>query len=320
MNILRLPTAAFFLMTLSILACSPSVMFGDEFLTQVSTGFVGTISPGGTISITNLTGPDGIFVIPLSINDSGQIIEQTGEFASFLYSGGSFTSISVPMASFTLASGINNSGQITGSSTLGPFIYNSGTYTTFSIMGSTNGVGVYGISNTGQIVGSFQVDANTNLEHPAGFIYTSGAVQTYDPSPSGTVFRGINSSGIVVGGTSTGQAFLYDSNSGIETPFSVPGATSTGALAINDNGQVVGQFRDSTNTTRGYLEFGGQFIIVDYPSGPNTVNVNTILTGINDEGQFVGWTFYDRVPEPSTLCLLGVGLFCFAMRFRNKCN
>jgi len=185
-------------------------------------------------------------------------------------------------------------------------------------MGATSSVAPNGISNTGQIVGSFQVDANTNLEHPAGFIYTNGTVQTYDPSLSGTVFRGINSSGIVVGGTSTGQAFLYDSNSGIQTPFSVPGATYTGALAINDNGQIVGQFTDSTNTAHGYLEFGGQFITVDYPSGPDTVNVNTILAGINNEGQVVGWTFYDRVPEPSTLCLLGVGLFCFAMRFRNR--
>lgn len=316
MNILRLHTAAFFLMTLSILACSPSVVLGDEFLTQISTGFVGTINAGGTISVTNLTGPGGAFVIPLSINDGGQIVEQTDEFASFLDSGGSFTSISVPGASSTFASGINNTGQITGSSSLGPFIYNSGTYTTFSIMGATNGVGANGISNTGQIVGSFQADANTNFEHPAGFIYSNGTVQTYDPTLSGTVFIGINSSGIVVGVTSTGQAFLYDSNSGIETPFSVPGATFTGAGGINDNGQIVGHYNDSTNTAHGYLEFAGQFITVDYPSGPNTVNVNTILTGINNEGQFVGYTFYDRVPEPSTLCLLGMGLFCFAIRFR----
>src|SRR5258708_7779711 len=138
MRSFQVHAAAFFVATLLILVCSPSVTVADEFLTQVSTGFVGTINAGGTISFTNLSGPGGIFIIPLSINDSGQIVEQTSEFASFLDSGQSFTSISVPGASSTLASGINNSGQITGSSSLGPFIYNSGTYTTFSIMGATN--------------------------------------------------------------------------------------------------------------------------------------------------------------------------------------
>ena len=100
------------------------------------------------------------------------------------------------------------------------------------------------MSNSGQVVGSFQADVNTNLEHPAGFVYTNGTVQTYDLNgQSGTVFRGLNSSAEIIGSTFPGgleQAFLYDANSGVETPFIVPGAVSESTLGINDNDQIVG--------------------------------------------------------------------------------
>jgi hypothetical protein len=247
----------------------------------------------------------------MSINDRGQIVLVGSQFNCFVDSGGTYTAINVPGTSFTYALGINDSGQVTGYSSLGPYIYSSGSYNLFSILGATESVGVNGISNSGQIVGSFQVDVNTNLEHPAGFIYTNGTVQTYDPGTSGAAFLGINSSGKVVGDTSTGQAFLYDSRSGTVTPISIPGANEIGALGINDSGQIVGQF--STNTTHGYIESGGQFRIINYPTGPDTVNVNTVVTGINNEGQFVGYTTYDRVPEPSTFSLLGIGLFGLAI-------
>jgi probable HAF family extracellular repeat protein len=68
-------------------------------------------------------------------------------------------------------------------------------------------------------------------------------------------------------------------------PF-VPSATiGTEALGINDQGQIVGQYNDSSGL-HGFLYAAGVFTPLDVPfSG----TVATIAFGINDRGQIVGY-------------------------------
>jgi probable HAF family extracellular repeat protein len=69
------------------------------------------------------------------------------------------------------------------------------------------------------------------------------------------------------------------------TTYDVPDATSTnlGAAAINDRGQIVGQYDDAGGTTHGYLLSEGSYTTLDVPG-----STLTSANGINDRGQIVG--------------------------------
>src|SRR4051812_4413319 len=66
------------------------------------------------------------------------------------------------------------------------------------------------------------------------------------------------------------------------TQIDPPGAFSTGANGINDAGQIVGGFNDSTGT-HGFLYTGGSLTQIDVPGASFTT-----VFGINDAGQIVG--------------------------------
>ena len=68
-------------------------------------------------------------------------------------------------------------------------------------------------------------------------------------------------------------------------PIDVPGAASTFAHAINDNGQVVGGFvaDEFDGRTQGFLLVKGKFITLDAPTADSTMAL-----GINNKGHIVG--------------------------------
>ena len=66
------------------------------------------------------------------------------------------------------------------------------------------------------------------------------------------------------------------------TQIDVPGASATTANGINDAGQIVGWFNDSTGT-HGFLYTGGSFTPIAVPGATFSQ-----ATGINDAGQIVG--------------------------------
>lgn len=67
------------------------------------------------------------------------------------------------------------------------------------------------------------------------------------------------------------------------TQIDVPGAILTNALGINNTGQIVGIFANSTGPLHGFLDTGGSFTQLDVP-GTNM----TVPNGINDAGEVVG--------------------------------
>jgi hypothetical protein len=54
------------------------------------------------------------------------------------------------------------------------------------------------------------------------------------------------------------------------TTFDDPSGTDTSALAINDAGQIVGDYRDATGV-HGFLKSGGTYTTIDDPSAGVTV-------------------------------------------------
>lgn len=99
------------------------------------------------------------------------------------------------------------------------------------------------------------------------------------------------------------------------TSVDVPGATVTEAHGINDAGQIVGAYQDTTGTYHGFLSSGGILSTIDVPGATFTV-----ANGINDLGQVVGvyadatWAYHGflatptSVPEPASFLLLASGL------------
>jgi uncharacterized membrane protein len=67
------------------------------------------------------------------------------------------------------------------------------------------------------------------------------------------------------------------------TTLNIPGAVTSTALGINDQGAIVGAFTTSTTDDRGFLLFQGQFTHFNFPGAESTEAVD-----INNNGQIVG--------------------------------
>jgi probable HAF family extracellular repeat protein len=89
------------------------------------------------------------------------------------------------------------------------------------------------------------------------------------------------------------HGFVY--SNGSYTPISDPlGTNGTAVTGINNQGQIVGYYLDSSNVQHGYIYSGGTYITVDAPLGDH----GTVVTGINDAGQIVGY-YLDNSGAPT---------------------
>jgi hypothetical protein len=201
-------------------------------------------------------GVDGTYIYDWSggINDAGDVIgsyfDSNGVSHGYLDIGGNFTALTDPTAG------------------------TAGTY-------------AFDVNNHDEVVGTFLT------ETAYGYVYLKGAYQTIsDPLGTATYALGINNQGDVVGNyqfsagppTNNGreEGFIY--SHGKYTTISDPNGTITTATGIDDKGDVVGYYED-TNGIHGFFYSKGQFTTINDPLAPN----NTILTGINNKGQIVGY-------------------------------
>lgn len=201
-------------------------------------------------------------------------------------SGYMFTTIDVPgsIPGSTDAAigegGINDLGEIVGnfadSTGVHGFLYNGGKFTTINPPGSTFTV-LSGINNRGQILGS-----SSSVPSPEGnFLYEHGV---FTPLNVPAFLFGLNDRGQIVGQIcdNTGCHGLLDTRGSIAT-LDVPGSTNTGATAINNPGQIVGTYQDTTGLFHSFLDTRGVFTNFDVPGSGFT-----LAFGINDPGQIVG--------------------------------
>ena len=232
-----------------------------------------------------------------SINDAGQYVGSSGSGLVYqnqyslpnqLVSGGATTSLTmVPYA-------INNSGVIAGS--VGTSSHNAALYQDGQIVNLSKDFGLHGI-----------IDSATAISNSGYTIVTEGLMGGSNPVhyllyiPTGSRFNGV-----------TGPNIIDLTN--------LPGGSGKFALAVNDQGQVVGN---------GFLYTGGQFLSLrGLLPAPSTSQWSTLnATGINDAGQIVGQGLIDgqehaflmtpeasQVPEPSTLLIFGLASAAFALR------
>ncbi|MDR3566903.1 MAG: hypothetical protein P4L43_02640 [Syntrophobacteraceae bacterium] len=157
------------------------------------------------------------------------------------------------------------------------------------------------INNYGDIAGTYS-SGSANAQSRM-FLYSAGAYFTLPDAPNAasnsTSPLGINDSGGIVGnyyvsgsnstnGHEYGFLYCYNTFFPLSDPNALPdsqGATWTEAHGINDQGAIVGVYRDSRDISYPYLYAAGSFN--PFPGAPGLVGT-TIPYGINNNGDVVG--------------------------------
>ena len=201
--------------------------------------------------------------------------------------------------------GINSAGVAAGwcTNTSGVqigFTYNRGTFTDIHIPGAllTNAIG---INDAGSVVGTY-VDSS-GVQH--GFLQVGGIITTLN-TPPGVVGLatawGINNAGVmtVYGTNSSGNYLSFTTADGgmTYTPFHTPGEGSIGTAIheINNNGDIIATYFDSSGNRHGVLFHAGVYYSFDDPSGVGStrgvgLNDNLVMVGRYGSGVYGGVGF-----------------------------
>lgn len=236
-----------------------------------------------------------------ALNDSGHLVGYSwlpGDTSghSFLYSNGQMTDLS-PLNSGNVVTvgptGINNAGQIASGLMIGgvyvPAIYDSKTEKT-TLLGTLGGGVATSINNSGDAVGYSYLDSLTRH----AFLYSNGVMTDIQGFEGGYSYAfGINDQGVIVGSASQDdnpdRAFFYAH--GVMSW--IGPATNSYARAVNQRGQIVGEFLTADNSAfHAFLYGNGSFTDLGLSGSPETVAYS-----INDQQQIVGtvWIPYDSV-------------------------
>jgi probable HAF family extracellular repeat protein len=176
-----------------------------------------------------------------------------------------------------------------------PFLWKNGHMSALPMVGGNNGQ-ASAINNRGQIAGYAQTSVTDSGCPPyqitAAVIWRNGKVQaqlpTVDGDPDGVAF-GINNQGQATGysGTCTAANHAVLWENGTATALPDLGIESALGVAINDQGQIVGQVASADGTTA-YGALWQNNTITSFNTLPG--DFYSFAEGINNQGQAVGST------------------------------
>jgi hypothetical protein len=297
--------------------------------------FVTINSTGGDADFTQLLGINNAGTIAGYFGD-GTIIPNNGLTVVPPYGSANFTAENFPLAVQTQVVGINNTGT-----TVGFYIDTAGNNVGFEDIGNaftsvmspnaaplstgTSFTQLLGVNDANLAAG---VDVNGTTNATEGFIVnlsTLAFTTITAPGSTATTATGINNSDVISGfdTLANGDIDGFLDSGGTFTTLSFGAGTNTMALGLNNNDQVVGSYVDAEGNTDGFVYNWVTKVLttVDNPNADGTTAFGvegTIVNGINDEGQLVG--FYantdqaavngflaNPVPEPSTWAMMLLG-------------
>jgi probable HAF family extracellular repeat protein len=228
---------------------------GDIVGSYTATTTHGFLLSGGVYSSIDHPGSRDTDIYGL--NDVGQMVgmatDKDYQSHAFVYdlSDQSFTQIRYPGAQHTGAVAINNAGMIAGdfSNLGGPdtgFESDGHKYRPITMPNWSNSF-VYAVSTSGKLLGFGSGSGGGGVFLFAGGTYKKINVpgNPLGMNPAGDAIVGTEqlSSGSIVG-------FLFQS--GTSTTLQFPGSVATFATGINDAGEVVGYFLDTSSTYHGF--------------------------------------------------------------------
>ena len=185
-------------------------------------------------------------------------------------------------------------------------------FISIDVLGNTTRTVVNGINlnlnkaSASMLVGEFDDDAgNTH-----GFLLSNDAFTQIDYTPkqadqAATTANGVNDHGEIAGTLTrtNGQVTGFFRNAqGIFTDIIAPDSVLTRPFSLNNNGDVVGQYRsnDSSQTRHAFIWNNGTFSTITPPGASGTTAI-----GINDSGHVVG-TFVNASGRHGFLLINGV--------------
>jgi hypothetical protein len=226
-----------------------------------TSGTVGFIDREGTFTLISF--PGSISTQANGLNNGGDIVGtyiDAAGFHGFKYSAGAWTAIDAPAPAppnMTRLTAINNLGQIAGNTSTGPggaFVDTGGT---FAFVGSTNLIfTVQGLNDSGEVVGVGLPRSGRSALIP---LYGMGNELAGQVVFGSETFTTINNSGqAILSGrffqglfVSTLQSSVTQTTPGQMILF--PGAATTAALGLNNNGTIVGSYIDAASVTHAFL-------------------------------------------------------------------
>jgi probable HAF family extracellular repeat protein len=205
---------------------------------------------------------------------------------------------------------LNSSGQIVGfalSNAYHGFVRNpDGQITLIDAPGATD-TNAVSINSNGQVVGYAQISFGP--EH--GFLRSGGHFsEIMYPGAIQTWALSINDSGVIMGQYSDSNSVFHGfvrEASGTYTAFDTPGAGTgngqgTTPKAMNNTGQITGQYMNSTGTHGFVRDAAGNITTFDVPGATDTspadINDNGDVTGADTDGKGV-WVSFIRHSDGS---------------------
>jgi probable HAF family extracellular repeat protein len=254
--------------------------------------FVGLLQADVIYSVTDLGSTGGSSTLALQINNSGTAVGYgetlSGDQGAFVSGGGSMQSLAgLPGSTDTYAYGINSSGTIVGVSYINGKahgeIWNGGSTTDM-------GAGVYatGINDAGVVVGG----------NGHAFAMVNGTYQDLGVLTGGnwSAAYGVNNAGTVVGygniGNGIFRGFVWTPADGM-TQIGTFGGGNSYAMAVNDNGEVVGEASLSSGYAHAFTDVNGVMTDLGTLGGGSSY-----AYGINDSGTVVGYSWLASGDNP----------------------
>lgn len=178
-------------------------------------------------------------------------------------------------------------GEYTDSSNLfHGFAWHNGILATLDYPGATN-TGLFFENSRGVVAGAYTNAADDWFAVTYSFPTGTWTMLPNIPSYTDNYAYDVNDFGVVVGeayGTND-SSWIWDPGSHSYSFVVVPGSAqnSTSVDALNDNGQVVGWYTDSSGVTHGFLKQGKTYTTIDPPD-----SMYTLANAINNNGTIVG--------------------------------
>jgi probable HAF family extracellular repeat protein len=235
------------------------------------------------------------------------------------------------------------------------FLYSNGVYTTIDHPNvgtqetdSLLGTHLAGINDNGQIVGNYRANYTNGIGSHGAFYYENGTFTAIaDPGSDWVTAYSLNNNGQVVGTTSTYNntiqhqwysGFIYDHGAFMRLDHPDAGGYGTFAAGINDLGQVVGYYEDSSYVAHSFLYSNGVYTDLPLPnyvdnsdsSFPQTlsnyafdINNDGVILGAVQTSAYGGGGYavmLTPVPEPSlyTMMASGLGLLILVTHMRKR--
>jgi uncharacterized membrane protein len=219
------------------------------------------------------------------------------------------------VGAFSMQTGVDPGGAPILSPSQG-FIYSGGSYTTVTVAGATETT-LRGISPDGRyITGYFVTPTDAGIGFVYDLISGTFAIVS-EPGSLFTIPQGVTDTGIVVGSDvlagSVRPGFFYDIGTGTRTNVEIAGATRTALRAIDDAGIVAGWFIDGGGT-HGFVGSVSAFETVDFAGATATFVEGSNNAGILVGTYLVGDVFHafiatpPSVPEPGAAALVALAL------------